>query len=179
MRLAGRGALVTGAGGGNGLRVVARRKYDGANVAAVNFEFDAFEADAPICRDLAVTARCDAMPREAGLALGGPDIPVNHAGITRRGDITRATDEDFASTMAGKSVAPGWIDNELNSGFVESMPDPEHFMKRIGGVPPVRRSGRPDELAAPATWLASPDAWFAAGRVHAVDSGRMAGLILS
>ncbi len=106
MRLAGRRALVTGAGGGIGRSVVARLKNDGAVVAAADIELGAIEADAKICGDLTDTAYCDALPSKAAAALGGLDILVNNAGIMRRGDITHATDEDYALTMAVNVEAP-------------------------------------------------------------------------
>lgn len=106
MRLAGRRALVTGAGGGIGRSVVTRLKSEGAIVAAADIELGATEADCRLCGDLADAAYCESLPGEAVAALGGLDILVNNAGIMRRGEITQASDEDYALTMAVNVEAP-------------------------------------------------------------------------
>ena len=41
---------------------------------------------------------------------------------------------------------------------------------------PVRRLGRPDEVAAAAVWLCSPASSFVTGTVLTVDGGLMAGM---
>ncbi len=58
------------------------------------------------------------------------------------------------------------------------MPDPTAFRREIGRIHPVGRTGRPEEVAALASWLASDDAGFVTGQVWTVDGGRMAKLSL-
>lgn len=106
MRLVGRRALVTGAGGGIGRAVIAGLKSEGAIVAAADINPGDTIADATLCGDLTDPGYCDALPGDAVAALGGLDILVNNAGIMRRGDITRATDDDFSLTMAVNVEAP-------------------------------------------------------------------------
>ena len=76
------------------------------------------------------------------------------------------------------TVAPGWIDTELNEEFIESMEDPEMFRSRIGGIHPLRRTGRPDEVAALVAFLASDEAGFITGELYRIDGGRMTSLSL-
>jgi len=76
------------------------------------------------------------------------------------------------------TVAPGWIDTELNNDFIDSMPDPVKFRRDIGGIHPVARTGDVKEVAALVAFLASSEANFITGKVYVVDGGRTAKLSL-
>ena len=75
-------------------------------------------------------------------------------------------------------MAPGWIETELNEEFIESMEDPATFRNRIGGIHPLRRTGRPEEVAALVAFLASDEAGFITGELYRIDGGRMTRLSL-
>ena len=93
--------------------------------------------------------------------------------------LTRAVAIDHgAEGIRCNAVAPGWIDTELNEAFVDAMPDPKAFREEIGGIHPVARTGKPEEVAAMVCWLASAEAGFVTGQVYTVDGGRMAKLSL-
>ncbi|MBE2998667.1 SDR family oxidoreductase [Nocardiopsis sp. HNM0947] len=93
--------------------------------------------------------------------------------------LTRAVAVDHGHEgIRCNAVAPGWIDTDLNLEFVEGMPDPDAFRRGIGRIHPVDRSGKPEEVAAFAAFLASEEASFVTGEVYPVDGGRMSKLSL-
>jgi meso-butanediol dehydrogenase/(S,S)-butanediol dehydrogenase/diacetyl reductase len=93
--------------------------------------------------------------------------------------LTRAVAVDHgADGVRCNAVAPGWIDTELNVAFIESLGDPVEFRDKIGGIHPVGRTGRPEEVASLVRWLASDEAAFVTGQVWTVDGGRMSKLSL-
>jgi 3-oxoacyl-[acyl-carrier protein] reductase len=97
-RLAGRVALVTGAGGGIGRAIASRLAAEGASVLVNDRDADACER---VARELGgvaapgdVTSPSD-MEAVVALAQGRLDIVVNNAGVTRDAPIHRMTDADW------------------------------------------------------------------------------------
>ncbi|MDJ0612262.1 MAG: SDR family oxidoreductase [Rhizobiaceae bacterium] len=97
-------ALVTGAAGGIGKAIVKALQAEGVIVAGSDRENG--EADHFIIGNLMDPDYCDRLPGQAAEIMDGLDILVNNAGIITRGDITKATDEDYARTMAINVEAP-------------------------------------------------------------------------
>lgn len=106
MRFEGRRALVTGAAGGIGQVLVAMLRAEGAKVAVTDRDTCGVDAEAHLDGDLLEGAFCDALPGRAAEALGGLDILCNNAGVITRGDITEASDADYALTMGVNVEAP-------------------------------------------------------------------------
>lgn len=93
--------------------------------------------------------------------------------------LTRAVAVDHGPDgVRCNAVAPGWIDTDLNVGFIESLGDPAAFREQIGGIHPLGRTGKPAEVGALVAWLCSAEAGFVTGQIWTVDGGRMAQLSL-
>ena len=76
------------------------------------------------------------------------------------------------------AVAPGWIDTDLNIDYIDNMPDPDAFRRDIDKIHPIGSTGKPQDVAALITFLASDDAAFITGEIYRVDGGRMSKLSL-
>ncbi|MFC5586105.1 SDR family NAD(P)-dependent oxidoreductase [Nitratireductor kimnyeongensis] len=65
------------------------------------------------------------------------------------------------------AIAPGWIVTDLTRALTEDTARSEHILSRT----PMKRWGRPADLAGPARFLASPEAAFVTGVILPVDGG--------
>lgn len=96
--------------------------------------------------------------------------------------LTRAVAVDHgAEGIRCNAVAPGWIDTDLNRGYVDSggsSGSPEEFRRGLERIHPLRQTGTPEDVGALVAFLASDDAAFITGQTFTVDGGRTTQLSL-
>src|SRR5687768_2558252 len=105
--LSGRSALVTGASGGIGGAIARALHARGATVALSGTRTAPLEALAGelaervhvLPCDLGDAAAVEALPKAAAEAMGGVDVLVNNAGITRDQLFMRMSDADWLSVL--------------------------------------------------------------------------------
>ncbi|MGY9004965.1 MAG: 3-oxoacyl-[acyl-carrier-protein] reductase [Alphaproteobacteria bacterium] len=105
--LDGKGALVTGASGGIGGAIARTLHAAGAKVALSGTRVDALDALADELGDGAHVVPADLstpdgvlqLASSADVALGGVDILINNAGLTRDGLMMRMKDEDWQQVL--------------------------------------------------------------------------------
>lgn len=114
MKLQGKVAIVTGAGRegkGIGRYVALALASEGADIVIADYVVEAAEAVADEVRkagrraiavraDVALPADCDAIVQRALDELGGVDVLVNNAGITRDALIPRMSEQEWDSVIA-------------------------------------------------------------------------------
>jgi NAD(P)-dependent dehydrogenase (short-subunit alcohol dehydrogenase family) len=103
-KLAGRRAVVTGAGSGIGLAVVRQLVEEGARVVGADLDTTALKElpgdVTPVTADLSLPGAADDVIRQAVDALGGIDILVNNVGIfPYRDSFVTTTDEDWQTVL--------------------------------------------------------------------------------
>ena len=88
--------------------------------------------------------------------------------------LTRSIAVDHGPEIRCNAIRPGWIETGmLEAGFALA-DDPERAKADAIARHPVRRFGKPEDIAAIAVWLASDESAFATGQLFTVDGGMTA-----
>jgi NAD(P)-dependent dehydrogenase (short-subunit alcohol dehydrogenase family) len=102
---------------------------------------------------------------------GGPLVPAYTASKGGVLALTRSLAVAFAAEgIRVNALAPGWISTELTQPLRADPAADSRLLART----PMGRWGTPEEVAAAAAFLASPDARFITGAVLPVDGGYLA-----
>lgn len=77
--------------------------------------------------------------------------------------------------IRANAICPGAIDTPMLKGAFEESPDAEAILTYFRHTAPLRRIGRPEDIAKAALFLASDDSSFITGHALVVDGGLTAG----
>jgi NAD(P)-dependent dehydrogenase (short-subunit alcohol dehydrogenase family) len=87
--------------------------------------------------------------------------------------LTRALAIEYAERdIRVNAISPGYIGTEIVEKIFANAPDPEKLRWETNALHPVRRIGRPEEVAATAVFLASNEARFLTAQNIVIDGGR-------
>jgi len=106
--------------------------------------------------------------------VADPSMALYNASKAFVHGLTRSIAVDHGPHVRCNAICPGWIETGmLEAGFATAK-DPEVAMNDALARHPVRRFGKPADIAAMAVWLASSDAAFATGQLFTIDGGMTA-----
>lgn len=125
--LTGKCALVTGASGGIGAEIARVLHGAGASVALSGTRTDPLEALAGELGERAHVTPCnlsdlsavDALPKQATEAMGGLDILINNAGVTRDNLFMRMSDEEWDQVIAVNLTATFRLSRAVLRGMMK------------------------------------------------------------
>ncbi len=101
---------------------------------------------------------------DPGMALYNASKAFVHA-------LTRSLAVDHGPAVRCNAVLPGWIDTGMVGDALAVASDPAAARRDAEARHPVRRLGRPADVAAAVSWLVSPEAAFVTGQCLTVDGG--------
>lgn len=106
--------------------------------------------------------------------VADPSMALYNASKAFVHGLTRSIAVDHGPAIRCNAICPGWIETGmLEAGFATAA-DPAAAMQDSLQRHPVRRFGKPADIASMAVWLASDDAGFATGQLFTIDGGMTA-----
>lgn len=106
--------------------------------------------------------------------VADPSMALYNASKAFVHGLTRSIAVDHGPHIRCNAICPGWIETGmLEAGFATAN-NPDAAMNDALNRHPVRRFGKPADIAAMAVWLASDDAGFATGQLFTIDGGMTA-----
>ena len=106
--------------------------------------------------------------------VADPSMALYNASKAFVHGLTRSIAVDHGPHVRCNAICPGWIETGmLEAGFATAN-NPGAAKDDALARHPVRRFGRPADIASMAVWLASEDASFATGQLFTIDGGMTA-----
>src|SRR2546425_189895 len=158
MKLHGRAALVTGAARGIGLAIASRFVTEGARVALIDID-ESVEGAAKRLGE-------GALGLVADVKANAPLVPYSTAKAGVIGFTKGLAKEVATRGILVNAVAPAMIGTDMVRQMSQETVD--MLLAKV----PMGRVGRPEEVAALVTWLASDECSFSTGAVYDLSGGR-------
>jgi len=103
--------------------------------------------------------------------VADPSMALYNASKAFVHGLTRSIAVDHGPDIRCNAICPGWIETGMLDAGFDLASDPQQAKADALKRHPVRRFGRPDDIASIAVWLASDEATFATGQFFTVDGG--------
>ena len=103
--------------------------------------------------------------------VADPSMALYNASKSFVHGLTRSIAVDHGPRIRCNAICPGWIETGMLEAGFDLARDPQTAMADAVARHPVRRFGKPEDIAAMAVWLASDEASFATGQLFTVDGG--------
>ncbi|RMF40639.1 MAG: SDR family oxidoreductase [Alphaproteobacteria bacterium] len=103
--------------------------------------------------------------------VADPSMALYNASKAFVHGLTRSIAVDHGPKLRCNAICPGWIETGMLEAGLALASDPARARQDALARHPVRRFGRPQDVAALAVWLASDEAGFATGQLFTLDGG--------
>ncbi len=104
--------------------------------------------------------------------LADPGLAAYNVSKTAVVGLTRSVSvENAGYQIRCNAICPGWIETDMLSQTFSQARDPEKARQKIRNLHPIKRLGKPDDIANIALWLASDESTFVTGQTFTVDGG--------
>ena len=106
--------------------------------------------------------------------VADPSMALYNASKAFVHGLTRSIAVDHGPKVRCNAICPGWIETGMLDAAFDLATDPDKARTDALARHPVRRFGKPEDVAALAVWLASDAASFATGQLYTLDGGMTA-----
>lgn len=106
--------------------------------------------------------------------VADPSMALYNASKAFVHGLTRSIAVDHGPRIRCNAICPGWIETGMLDAGFDLADDPAAARKDALARHPVRRFGRPEDVASMAVWLASEEGGFATGQFFTIDGGMTA-----